>query len=103
MNLRPTYIQSLGEEGDTGSVGRTIHWRSRYTQTHMPITHAFQAVSTGPRLDAQAYEGTSRSGADGFHGVLTEPHPTPLPEGRAPVKLGALCPRSGRGRERRGG
>jgi hypothetical protein len=29
------------------------------------------------------------------------PHPNPLPEGRAPVKLGALCRRSRRGREQR--
>src|SRR5262249_4950415 len=57
-------------------------------------------------LHGEAMSGTNVNRVAGVvdneHGLylsLRTPHPNPLPEGRAPVKLGALCRRSRRGRE----
>src|SRR5262249_33885401 len=73
---------------------------------------AFSSLSPREGLRPAPTQSRQRAGGEGPRGSCHKaPHPNPLPEGRAPVKLGvgrkrtrpllavlALCPRSGRGR-----
>jgi hypothetical protein len=43
-----------GQEGDTGDIGCSLHWRSCHAQPYIPVTQAFQAFDTGPRLYPEA-------------------------------------------------
>jgi hypothetical protein len=54
MELRAADTQGLGEEGYTGSIGCSLHWRGCQAQTYISVTQSFQAFDTCPRLHPQA-------------------------------------------------
>jgi hypothetical protein len=54
MELGAADTQSLGEEGETGSIGRPRHRWGCQAYTYLPLTQSFQAFATGPRLHPQA-------------------------------------------------